>query len=37
MNSLAANAQMGKLFDADKQMSSSFTTQIYLDKTVLSG
>lgn len=23
---------MGKLFDADKQMSSSFTTQIYLDK-----
>ena len=32
MNSLAANAQMGKLFDADKQMSSSFTTQIYLDK-----
>ncbi len=24
-------AQMGKLFDADKQMSSSFTTQIYLD------
>jgi len=32
MNGLAANAQMGKLFDADKQMSSSFTTQIYLDK-----
>jgi ligand-binding sensor domain-containing protein len=23
---------MGKLFDADKQMSSSFTTQIYLDR-----
>lgn len=32
MNSLAANAQMGKLFDADKQMSSSYTTQIFLDK-----
>ena len=28
---LSAHAQMGKLFDADKQMSSSFTTQIYLD------
>ena len=28
---LSARAQMGKLFDADKQMSSSFTTQIYLD------
>ena len=25
------HAQMGKLFDADKQMSSSFTTQIYMD------
>ena len=23
---------MGKLFDADKQMSSSFTTQIYMDR-----
>ena len=32
MNGLSANAQMGKLFDADKQMSSSYTTQIYLDK-----
>ena len=31
VNSLSANAQMGKLFDADKQMSSSYTTQIYLD------
>ena len=28
---LSAHAQMGKLFDADKQMSSSFTTQIYID------
>ena len=28
---LSAHAQMGKLFDADKQMSSSFTSQIYLD------
>ncbi len=25
-------AQMGKLFDADKQMSSSFTTQVFMDK-----
>ena len=25
------HAQMGKLFDADKQMSSSYTTQIYMD------
>ena len=24
-------AQMGKLFDADKQLSSSFTSQVYLD------
>ena len=32
LGSLSAKAQMGKLFDADKQMSSSFTTQIYLDK-----
>ena len=29
---ITAKAQMGKHFDADKQMSSSFTTQIYLDK-----
>ncbi len=29
---LGAKAQMGKLFDADKQMSSSFTTQIYIDR-----
>ena len=29
---LMAQAQMGKLFDADKQMSSSYTTQIYLDR-----
>ena len=29
---LNAHAQMGKLFDADKQMSSSFTTQVYLDR-----
>jgi len=29
---LSAYAQMGKLFDADKQLSSSFTTQIYLDR-----
>ena len=28
---LATKAQMGKHFDADKQMSSSFTTQVYLD------
>ena len=28
---LSMYAQMGKLFDADKQMSSSFTTQIFLD------
>ena len=26
---LNVHAQMGKLFDADKQMSSSYTTQIY--------
>ena len=32
LSSLSVKAQMGKLFDADKQMSSSFTTQIYLDK-----
>ena len=32
LGSLSTKAQMGKLFDADKQMSSSFTTQIYLDK-----
>ena len=29
---LSTHAQMGKLFDADKQMSSSFTTQVYLDR-----
>lgn len=29
---LSVHAQMGKLFDADKQMSSSFTTQIYMDR-----
>ncbi len=29
---LTSWAQTGKLFDADKQMSSSFTTQIYLDQ-----
>ena len=29
---LGAKAQMGQLFDADKQMSSSFTTQIYMDR-----
>jgi len=27
-----SHAQMGKLFDADKQLSSSFTSQVYLDK-----
>ena len=32
MCSLCARAQMGKLFDADKQMSSSFTTQVYQDR-----
>ena len=30
--SLSIHAQMGKWFDADKQMSSSFTTQVYLDR-----
>ena len=25
-------AQMGKLFDADQQISSSFTNQVYLDR-----
>jgi len=30
--SLSLWSQTGKLFDADKQMSSSFTTQIYLDQ-----
>ena len=29
---LNVHAQMGKLFDADKQLSSSFTTQVYLDR-----
>ena len=32
MSHASAHAQMGKLFDADKQMSSSYTTQIYLDQ-----
>ena len=27
-----AHAQTGKLFDADKQLSSSFTSQVYLDR-----
>lgn len=26
------NAQMGKIFDADKQLSSSYTNQVYLDR-----
>ena len=30
--SLGTHAQTGKLFDADKQLSSSFTTQVYLDR-----
>ena len=29
--SLNVSAQMGKLFDANKQLSSSFTSQVYLD------
>ena len=29
---LSTHAQMGKLFDADKQMSSSLTSQIFLDR-----
>jgi len=29
---LHTHAQMGKLFDADKQLSSSFTTQIFMDR-----
>ena len=28
---LPVQAQTGKLFDADKQLSSSFTSQVYLD------
>ena len=28
---LCANAQTGKLFDANQQLSSSFTTQVYMD------
>ena len=28
---MVAHAQTGKLFDADKQLSSSFTSQVYLD------
>ena len=30
--SLSIRAQMGKSFDADKQMSSSFTTQVFQDR-----
>ena len=30
--SLSLHAQMGKSFDADKQMSSSFTTQVFQDR-----
>ena len=29
---LSTQAQTGKLFDADKQLSSSFTSQVYLDR-----
>ena len=29
---LGMHAQMGKLYDADKQLSSSFTSQVYLDR-----
>ena len=32
LTSLSTWAQMGKLFDADKQMSSSFTNQVYMDR-----
>lgn len=32
MTTLGVRAQMGKHFDADKQMSSSFTTQVYQDR-----
>ena len=28
----STHAQMGKSFDADKQMSSSFTTQVFQDR-----
>lgn len=31
LNVFSALAQMGRHFDADKQMSSSYTTQVYLD------
>ena len=31
ISSLPTSAQTGKLFDADKQLSSSFTNQVYLD------
>ena len=30
--SLCAQAQTGKLFDANTQLSSSFTNQVYLDR-----
>ena len=29
---LSSQAQVGKLFDADKQLSSSFTSQVYQDR-----
>ena len=32
LTTLGSHAQMGKLFDADKQLSSSFTSQLYLDR-----
>ena len=32
LSCLSARAQMGQLFDADKQLSSSFTSQVYLDR-----
>ena len=31
LGALCVSAQTGKLFDADKQLSSSFTSQVYLD------
>ena len=32
LTTLGIRAQMGKLFDADQQLSSSFTSQVYLDR-----
>ena len=32
LTNLYVNAQMGRHFDADKQMSSSYTTQLYIDR-----